>query len=147
MQRVNLWAAVRRGALYRGGQRVLALVSELVVHLFISSGRRGFAGRPSYRFPDRDPGAAHRHEPFAALAPGSGVTATTAQLGQPGRHSAGGFELHPQLGDLGVQLGDEPARLFELPVLVQEQLDAAEVDALSCDSRWISRSARMSRIE
>ena len=126
VQRVNLWAAVRRRAPYCDRQRVLALVSELVVHLFISSGRPG-SGRPSHRFPDRDPGAAHRHEAFA---PGSGVTATTAQLGQPGRHSAGGFELHPQLGDLGVQLGDEPPSLLEFPVLVQDQLDAGEVDAL-----------------
>src|SRR5207244_2403147 len=41
VQRLNLWAAVRRRAPHRGGQRVLALVGELVVHLFISSGRPG----------------------------------------------------------------------------------------------------------
>jgi len=36
VQRLNLWAAVRRGALNRGGQRVLALVGELGVHFYLS---------------------------------------------------------------------------------------------------------------
>ena len=58
------------------------------------------------------------------------LAAAAPQPGQPGRDGPGGFQFYAQLRDLGAQLRDQPARLFQLLELIPGAANAGQVDAL-----------------
>ena len=167
VQGFDLRAAVRRGALHRGGQRLLALVGQfLVSHLYLlwatwlppdpatcllCTWRPPglLAGRPSYplglRFPGpsyalrpaRPPGGLFAGSQLAARGRGAPAPGRTGRRRLPRRSPASraatarvDSSSTRSCATSACSSRDQPARLFQLLELVQEQLDAGQVDAL-----------------